>query len=68
MTKTEVFNLRLTQADRAALEEFAALSSQTMSETIRSLLRAALFMVSQSSDAELEAASNQTQTAAGNMA
>jgi len=42
MTKTEHFHLRLTQADRAALEEFAALSSQTMSETIRSLLRKVL--------------------------
>ena len=61
MPKSERFELRITQAERAALEEFSKLSNQSMSETIRSLLRAALFVIAKSSDAELEAA-------AGNMA
>lgn len=41
-TKTERFELRLTKEERAALENLSALSNQSMSETIRSLLHYAL--------------------------
>jgi uncharacterized protein (DUF1778 family) len=51
MPKSERLEIRLTTQERAALEQFAALSNQTMSETIRSLLRAALHVITDQPEA-----------------